>query len=247
MLAKIGFPACRKLIGNHYYHCVGEKYINAVVDVVQALPVLIPAISQKVAHEEFLEGIDGLVLTGSYSNVQSTLYGESLAFQGGESDPARDHLTMDLIRQAVARGMPVLGICRGIQEINVALGGSLHQQVHATGEHDDHREDQNDSLDQQYDLSHPIAIQPGGILSRLWPDSEVQVNSLHGQGIKQLAPDLRVEAIAPDGLIEAVSLDKQPLLGVQWHPEWKVSENNFYQQIFLWLKSQAEIYRNNRG
>ncbi|BFM05348.1 gamma-glutamyl-gamma-aminobutyrate hydrolase family protein [Halioxenophilus aromaticivorans] len=247
MVATVGFPACRKLIAPHYFHCVGEKYIHAVVDVVGAVPLLLPAVSEskghRISHNDLLDNIDGLLLTGAYSNVQSSLYGEPLAYEGSEADPARDHLTQDLIRQAVSRGIPVLGICRGIQEVNVAFGGSLHQQVHAVPGLQDHRENNTQPLDQQYGFSHSIAIQPGGVLARIWQEEQTQVNSLHGQGIKSLAPGLSVEAVAPDGLVEAVSLPGKPLLAVQWHPEWKVTETPFYLAIFEWFKSEIDQYR----
>ena len=135
MLTKVGFPACRKMVGLHPYHCVGEKYILAVTEVVGALPVLIPALSEQFSAADYLQEVDGLLLTGSYSNVEPHHYGESQAIDNGLVDPARDALTLELIRMAVERSVPVLGICRGFQELNVALGGSLHQQVHATGRH----------------------------------------------------------------------------------------------------------------
>ncbi|WP_317931370.1 gamma-glutamyl-gamma-aminobutyrate hydrolase family protein [Halioxenophilus sp. WMMB6] len=243
MLSRVGFPACRKMIGNHAYHCVGEKYIAAVTAVVGAVPMLLPAVTASVPHDAFLDSVDGLLFTGSYSNVEPHHYGAEQELENGLIDPERDALTLELIQLAVARGMPVLGICRGFQEINVALGGSLYQQVHATGEHADHREDNSQSLAEQYDVSHPITIQPGGVLAEIWPEAEVMVNSLHGQGADRLAPVLKAEALAPDGLVEAISLPGKPLLGVQWHPEWQVQNNPFYRQIFLWFKQQVELYR----
>ncbi len=246
MFIKVGLPACRKQVGLHQYHCVGEKYLNAVVDVVEAMPVLIPAISHKIDHSRFLDDIDGLVLTGSYSNIEPHHYDHPTSLQDSLWDPARDELTLGLVRLAVERNMPVLGICRGFQEINVALGGSLHQAVHDTGDYHDHREDKTLTVDEQYGLSHPVQIQPGGVLSGIWPESEVMINSLHGQGANELAPNLRIEAVAPDGLVEAFSLPDQPVLAVQWHPEWRVLENDFYQQIFLWFKQQVEHYRQSK-
>ena len=139
-----------------------------------------------------------------------------------------------MIRAAVEAGIPVLGICRGFQEMNVAFGGSLHQKVHETGPFMDHREDDSLPLEGQYAPSHPVHIQPGGVLAGLGLASEIQVNSIHGQGVERLAPGLCVEALAPDGLIEAVSVPqgKGFALGVQWHPEWQVSSNPDYLAIF---------------
>lgn len=236
MLVKVGIPACRKMVGLHPYHCVGEKYLLALTQTVGAVPLLLPGLGSQVAISDYLDNIDGLLLTGSYSNVEPHHYGQNQQVEDGMIDPARDDLTLNLIREAVARDLPVLGICRGFQEIIVAFGGSLHQKVHATGRHQDHREDKNLTLDEQYDLSHPITLQPGGILAGVWPEPEVMVNSLHGQGADQLGDQLHIEATAPDGLVEAVSLPGKALLGVQWHPEWKVLENPFYQSIFAWFK-----------
>jgi putative glutamine amidotransferase len=139
----------------------------------------------------------------------------------------------------VAAGVPVLGICRGFQEMNVAFGGSLHQKVHETGNFMDHREPENEPVEIQYAPSHPVQVAPGGLLAGIGLAQEIRVNSIHGQGIERLAPGLRVEATAPDGLIEALSVPPGAAfasldvfaLGVQWHPEWQVTQNPDYLSI----------------
>lgn len=238
----IGVPACRKLLEPHYFHCVGEKYLNAVTQALGAMPVIIPAINN-VSVEEYLSLVDGIVLTGSYSNVEPKHYGDEQPFDPSLVDQARDQLTLSLIKSAYDRGIPIFGICRGFQEINVALGGTLYQQVHKTPGFNDHREDKTLTLAEQYAFSHKISLQEGGVLSEIWHEPIVDVNSLHGQGVKDLSNLLRVEARAEDGLVEAFSAPGKPVLGVQWHPEWLVTETPFYRAIFSWFRSQCLEYR----
>jgi putative glutamine amidotransferase len=179
--------------------------------------------------------LDGLFLTGSHSNIEPHHYSDEPSWEGNLHDPSRDANTLVLVRQAVAAGVPVLAVCRGLQEVNVAFGGKLHQRVHEVAGYADHREDKDAPLDTQYAPAHSVLLEPGGILHGLAGGAaEVKVNSLHGQGIATLAPALAVEARAPDGLIEAVRLpaSKAFFLAVQWHPEWKVSTNPFYLAIF---------------
>ncbi|MGE8149256.1 gamma-glutamyl-gamma-aminobutyrate hydrolase family protein, partial [Pseudomonas frederiksbergensis] len=153
---------------------------------------------------------------------------------GTDHDPARDATTLPLLRAAIAAGVPVLGICRGFQEMNVAFGGSLHQKVHELPGMLDHREADHPELAVQYAPAHAVTVQPGGVFEALELPAEFMVNSIHSQGIDRLAPGLRCEAVAPDGLIEAISVDHSPTfaVGVQWHPEWQVLSNPPYLSIF---------------
>ncbi|UTW12968.1 gamma-glutamyl-gamma-aminobutyrate hydrolase family protein [Marinobacterium rhizophilum] len=230
----VGVPACTGLVGQHPFHMVGDKYIQAVRSGADAAAVLLPALGEECL--EMLEHLDGILLTGSYSNIDPSHYGAAWQQDSMQTDPLRDATTLGLIRAAVTQRIPVLGICRGFQEINVALGGSLHQAVHAVAGLQDHRENKDEPLQQQYARRHPVTLQQGGQLAQLMNNALTQqVNSLHGQGVERLAPGLRVEALAPDGLIEAFSLADTNagfLLGVQWHPEWKLAEHPFYQSIF---------------
>lgn len=241
----IGLPADRKLIEPHQFHCVGEKYLTAVTDAMGATPLIIPALADRMSAAAVLERLDGLMLTGAYSNIEPHHYKGGDPFEGSPADPARDANNLSLIRLALQAGMPILGICRGLQEVNVALGGTLHQKIHQQPGFSDHREDPGAPLDQQYGPSHPIRILPGGMLSALWPEASATVNSVHGQGINRIAEPLRIEALADDGVIEAVSLQTEAsfLLAVQWHPEWKVLENPFYTSLFAAFKAACESYR----
>ncbi|WP_295363536.1 gamma-glutamyl-gamma-aminobutyrate hydrolase family protein [Arenimonas sp.] len=235
----VGLPCDRKQIGHHPFQAVGEKYVRAVVDGAGCLPVLLPSLAPPLEHAALLDRLDGLLLTGAPSNIEPHHYGTEPSYEGNLLDPARDANTLELVRLAIERGLPVLAICRGFQEVNVALGGTLHQKVHEIIGFNDHRENKDDPLGVQYAPSHPVELTEGGWLHRIAGTREVMVNSLHGQGLRQLAPGLVVEAIAPDGLVEAVRLDRgRPdapdpfLLAVQWHPEWRVTENPFYLGIF---------------
>ncbi|CAD5105792.1 gamma-glutamyl-gamma-aminobutyrate hydrolase family protein [Zestomonas carbonaria] len=233
-LPLIGVSACTKQIGSYPYHIVGDKYVRAVVEGAGGLPLVIPALGELLDQAALLDSLDGLLFTGSPSNVEPHLYGGPASAPGTLHDPDRDRTTLPLLRAAVAAGIPVLGICRGFQEMNVAFGGSLHQKVHEVGPFMDHREPENEPLEVQYAPSHPLQVQPGGVLAGLGLPREIRVNSIHGQGVDRLAPGLRVEALAPDGLIEAVSIEGAGsfALGVQWHPEWQVRANPDYLAIF---------------
>ncbi|MGE8360735.1 gamma-glutamyl-gamma-aminobutyrate hydrolase family protein [Pseudomonas sp.] len=233
-LPLIGVTACTKQIGLHPYHIAGDKYVRAVADGAGGLPLIIPALAELLDSPTLLDNLDGLLFTGSPSNVEPHHYSGPASAPGTLHDPARDRTTLPLIRQAIEAGIPVLGICRGFQEMNVAFGGTLHQAVHDVDGLMDHREPADEPLDVQYGPRHPLQVQPGGVLDGLGLPREIMVNSIHGQGVQRLAPGLRVEALAPDGLIESFSVEgaKSFALGVQWHPEWQVRSNPNYLALF---------------
>lgn len=230
----IGVSACTKQIGHNLYHTAGDKYLQAIVQVVGGMPVIIPALGEQLDQVYLLQQLDGLVFTGSPSNVEPHHYAGDASEAGTAHDPARDRTTLPLIKAAIAAGIPVLGICRGFQEMNVAFGGTLHQKVQEVDGYMDHREPEGLPADQHYGLRHALHVQPGGLLAGIGLPSEFLINSIHGQGVQRLAPGLRVEALAPDGLIEAFSVEgaKSFALGVQWHPEWQVRSNPNYLAIF---------------
>ncbi|SEE00389.1 gamma-glutamyl-gamma-aminobutyrate hydrolase family protein [Paraburkholderia caballeronis] len=230
----VGVTADRTVIGAHASHVAGEKYLAAVTDGAHALAFVLPALGERQPVANVLAAVDGLLFTGSYSNVEPHRYGGA----PGEPtlhDPHRDATTLPLLRAAIDAGIPVLAICRGFQELNVAFGGTLHQQVHAVDGLADHRENKADPLDLQYAPSHPVSLVSGGLLQRLAGGAaDARVNSLHGQGIDRLGAGLAAEAVAPDGLIEAVSVAGSPAfaLGVQWHPEWQHARDALSTAIF---------------
>ena len=230
----IGLPADRRMLGLHPFHAVGEKYIRAVLSGADAVPFLIPALGPELPLEEVLEVVDGLLLTGSASNVEPQRYAGPASSPGTLHDRERDDTTLPLIPRAIAAGVPVLGICRGFQEINVAFGGTLHQKVHEVAGFLDHRDDERTTLEEQYGPAHEVVLEPGGVLCELAQGERLRVNSLHSQGIERLGKGLAVEARAPDGLIEAFRVSASPrfALAVQWHPEWQVMSNSFSRALF---------------
>ncbi len=223
----IGIPACRKHIAPHMFHAVGEKYVTAVANAAGGVPLLIPALGGGLAVAELLKSLDGLLFTGSPSNVEPHHYGGEASEQGTLHDPHRDATTLPLMRAAIDAGLPVFAICRGFQEMNVVFGGSLHQKVHDVPGRLDHREDAAKPLDLQYAPSHEVRLSEGGVLHTLLGASVIEVNSLHSQGVDRLGRGLEVEATAPDGTVEAFRVIDAPsfALAVQWHPEWRVMKN----------------------
>ena len=230
----IGIPADRRMVGAHPFHMVGEKYARAVLDAAQAAPLLIPSLAEELRFDELLERLDGMLFTGSPSNVEPHLYQGAPSSPGTLHDPARDATTLPLIRKAVQAGVPVFGICRGFQEMNVAFGGTLHQRLHELPGYLDHRDDESQPLEVQYGPAHDVVLEPGGVLRSLASADRIRVNSLHSQGIDRLGGELAVEARAPDGVVEAfrVRSAQRFALAVQWHHEWQVMANPFSRALF---------------
>jgi putative glutamine amidotransferase len=230
----IGIPADRRMVGPHPFHMVGEKYARAVLDAAEGIPLLIPSLAEELRLDDLLGHLDGILFPGSPSNVEPHHYDGTPSVPGTLHDPARDATTLPLIRKAVDAGVPVLGVCRGFQEMNVVFGGTLHQRVQEVAGYVDHREDTAQSLDVQYGPAHDVILESGGMLRGLADADRIQVNSLHSQGVARLGPTLAVEARAPDGLIEAFRVQNAPgfALAVQWHPEWQVMSNPFSRALF---------------
>ena len=204
-------PACNRVLGQHPFHVAGRKYAEAV-RLAGCLPLVVPSIAPD-EIDDVLDAADGVLLTGSPSNVHPVHFGEEVHDDALPLDPERDRWTLPLIPQVLARGIPLFAICRGFQEANVALGGSLHQAVHEVPGQRDHRGAKDAA--------------PGGVLERVLGQRRFEVNSVHGQGVNRLAGGLRVGARAPDGLVEAFSAPDAPAfnLCVQWHPEWQAATN----------------------
>jgi putative glutamine amidotransferase len=225
----VGIPACARTLAEMQFHQTPARYARAVLCGVGALPVLIPPVGEQMLG--LLDNLAGLLIPGSPSNVHPSHY------DGGESetpdhhDLERDHTTLPLIRAAIDRGIPVLAICRGIQELNVVLGGSLIQRVHVHPNRHDHRGGPGSEAT-RYGPRHPVAVT--GSLARIFNADTILVNSVHGQALDRLGAGLAIEAQAPDGTIEAVAMPTAPgwVLGVQWHPEWGFATNPHSVAIF---------------
>ena len=220
----------------HTVHASSAKNIEAVERFAGCIPVMLPPLGDRLDIESFVERIDGLVLTGGRANVEPHHY-DGPPFPDDEPiDPERDATALAMVRACVAAEVPVFGICRGIQEMNVALGGSLHYRLHLLEDKDDHRMPRRDdvTVEEIFRLRHPVRLTRGGLFERLAGASEVMVNSLHGQGIDKLADTLEVEAVTPDGVIEGVRLgnDRTFTVGVQWHAEWKPEAHGLSRRLF---------------
>jgi putative glutamine amidotransferase len=232
----IGISCCTKQFGllGVPNHAASDTYVRAIDQIVQGVPVLIPASPTAACTNTLLDRLDGIVLTGSRSNVQPSLYGGPPHPEGVHEDPARDAATLPLIRAAVARSVPLLAICRGFQELNVALGGSLHQRLQDLPDRIDHSTPMQPSAKVRQGKAHAVRVVPGSWLHRMAGTTEIAVNSLHNQGIRQLAPGLVAEGYAPDGTIEAVRVANAPgfAIGIQWHPEYDFPTDALSRRIF---------------
>lgn len=218
----------------HLYQVMTHKYITPLVDIADCVPVLVPTCCGTEDLERYLDMADGVYLTGAGSNIDPSLYGQENLTPEKTQDPDRDNFDIPLIRAALDRGMPIFAICRGMQEINVALGGNIHQKLYTVPGVMDHRENPEDPVDKQYADSHGVALQAQSWLAEAVGRQDIQVNSLHGQGIDRLAEGLEVLGRAPDGTIEAFHAPAiSPfMVGVQWHPEWQAMKNPVSIKLF---------------
>ncbi len=247
----VGISCCTKQFGifGMPNHAASDTYVRATDLIVGAVPVLLPANGPTADIETLLDRLDGIILTGSRSNVQPTLYDGPPHAEGTHEDPARDGITLPLIRAAVARGVPLLAICRGFQELNVALGGSLHQRLQDLPDRIDHSTPMQPMAVLRQGKAHSIRITPGGWLHKLAGTTEIAVNSLHNQGIDRLAPGLVAEGVAPDGTIEAVRVVASQAgrargfaVGVQWHPEYDWTVDSVSRRIFEQFGDRVRAY-----
>lgn len=229
----VGLVCDHRVVDQFPAHSVLEMYLTAVRDAVDAVPFLIPSLDPPLDPADVLSRVDGLLFPGSVSNVSPSLYGGHAARDPSQLDERRDGTSMALMRAAAAAGAPILTICRGTQELNVALGGTLHQHVHEVPGRLDHRFRADLPEDEQWGPMHAVTVSPEGVLARITQTRRFDVNSLHEQGIDKLAPALHADAVAPDGQIEAVSMAKAGfVLGLQWHPEWRWADNDVSRAIF---------------
>jgi len=236
-------PACNRWLGDHAFHIAGRKYVDAV-RLAGALPLVVPRLEPS-EIDAALELAQGVLLTGSPSNVHPSIFGEAVHDPSLPLDPERDAWTLPLITRALALGVPIFGICRGTQEVNVALGGTLHQAVQEVPGLADHRAPETLPVDMQYAPAHAVDVIRGGLLEAIVGLPRFEVNSLHGQGVKTLASGLRVEAVAPDGLVEAFSMPGAVgfNLCVQWHPEWQAADNPVSMRLLQAFGAAVRQYR----
>ena len=244
----VGISCCSKSFGPNGIpnHAASDFCVRAVAAYADAIPVLLPALGSLADPESLLDRLDGVLLTGSKSNVAPGLYGERISVPSRLADHGRDATTLPLIRAALRRRTPVLAICRGLQELNVALGGSLHRQLDRVPGRVAHACASPDDPQRRVAPAHAVTLPPGGRLAGITGRLAFEVNSLHHQGIDRLGEGLLVEATAPDGTIEAVSYASAPfVLGVQWHPEFDPDCNAVSASIFRGFG--AALYRSLGG
>jgi putative glutamine amidotransferase len=238
-------PCDTKVIEGMTFDAVGRKYSAAVAEVADCQPLLAPLGPSMLDMGALLDIADGILLSGAISNVHPSLYGlDEPPLNENALDHERDSLTLPLVREALNRKLPLFAICRGFQELNVALGGTLDQAVHTVTGRNDHREPSGIPIDERFGPSHPVML--SGTLKNWVGKDEIIVNSLHWQGIQRLAPPLTAEAHAKDGLIEAVRgpSDHPFLFGVQWHPEWQAKNNTASIEIFRRFGDAARTIAN---
>ena len=240
-------PACNRMVGDHPFHIAGKKYVDAV-RLAGCQGFVVPSLDES-EFDDVLDSADGVFLTGSPSNVHPSNFGEPVHNAELPLDVMRDDWTLPLIPKILARGMPLFAICRGFQETNVAFGGSLYQAVQEVPGRNDHRGAKGAPAEVQYGLAHPIEIVPGGALAAIVGTQPIQVNSVHGQGVNRLGDGLRVEARAPDGIVEAFSVEsaKGFNLCVQWHPEWQAASNPVSMKLLKAFGAACEAYRSQQG
>lgn len=218
---------------NYTWHAAPRQYMDAAITVAGVLPLLVPSFGERLDLEELIERIDGVILTGSKTNVDPALYGLEATGENGPYDRDRDATTIPLIRLAIERGVPLLAICRGLQEMNVALGGTLDSEIQEMEGRIDHRAPVSEDQDERFSIRQKINLKPGSCLAQIFGSNDAMVNSVHRQAVGRLGNRLQVEAVAEDGTIEAVSVagSKGFAVGVQWHPEYWANSDDFSASI----------------
>ncbi len=250
----IGIIGNQHLINDQYpTHAGGTMNSEAVARVAGCLPLLIPADPRFVSVAELMEVCDGFLLTGGRPNVHPEEYGEPETPAHGAFDRGRDAIVLPLVRACVERGQPFLGICRGFQEVNVAMGGTLYPEIRDLPGRMNHRMPPDGTLEEKFALRHPVRFTPGGVFARLFGADEVMTNTLHGQGIKTPGARIVVDGVAPDGTPEAIHVEGAAgfTLSVQWHPEWNAVNDPVSRPLFTafgaavrdWAEARAGLRR----
>lgn len=230
----VAVPADLKTFEGYRWHSVAAQYLEAAARIADVLPVVVPALGGEADYTALLDRVDGVLLTGSRSNVHPALYGVEPTSGHEPFDEARDATTLPLIRATLDRGLPLLAICRGMQELNVALGGSIATEIQETPGRMDHRAPESTVQDERFAIRHRVDVRPGGRLAAIVGTDPVMVNSLHRQALDRLGTGLEVEASADDGVVEAVSVGNAAgfAIGVQWHPEYWAGSDPISRRLF---------------
>jgi putative glutamine amidotransferase len=230
---------------NYVWHAAPRQYLEAAIAGAGVFPLLVPSFGEQLDLDALFDGVDGVIVTGSKSNVHPSLYGGDASEANGPYDQARDATTLPLIRRAIERGVPLLAICRGIQELNVALGGTLAAEIHERAGVLDHRAPASEKQDERFAIRQTVSIKPGGCLAGIFGAGKVMVNSVHRQGIERLGGRLQIEAVAEDGTVEAASVRNARgfAVGVQWHPEYWVRSDEASARLFRAFGDAARAHK----
>lgn len=244
------------IIGNSYLmnetyptHAGGTMNTEAVSCVAGCMPVIVPADPRFLSVDELLERCDGFLLTGGRPNVHPEEYGHQPTDAHGEFDRARDAITLPLVRECVARGQPILGICRGFQEVNVAMGGTLHPEIRDIPGRMNHRMPPDGTLEEKFALRHCVTFTEGGVFHKLMGAQEVMTNTLHGQGVETPGQRIVIDGYAPDGTPEAIYVKDAPgfTLSVQWHPEWDAANDPVSRPLFSAFGEAVHAFSNKQN
>lgn len=235
----LGIIACNRMVGTEVAQTVVNRYATAAMRYADCAALIIPSLPDLMQAREVVGRLDGVLLTGTPSNVEPARYGDDSAGEG-PFDRDRDRMMLELVKAVIAVQRPLFGICRGFQEINVALGGTLRRDTSASDALLHHHAPDGVDFDAMFDHRHKVDLVEGGLLASAYGAASLDVNSVHYQGVGHLAKGLTVEAQAPDGLVEAYSArpNGAPLLAVQWHPEWATGDNE-QSQVYFRLLGQA--------
>ncbi len=231
----VGIIGNQHLINDEYpAHAGGSMNSEAISAVSDCMPLLIPADPRFVSVDELMQRCDGFLLTGGRPNVHPEEYGEAATEAHGAFDRARDAIVLPLVRACVENGQPFLGICRGFQEVNVAMGGALHPEIRDLPGRDNHRMPPDGTLEEKFALRHKVSFSKDGVFHRLMGAQEVLTNTLHGQGIKRAGARVVIDGYAPDGTPEATFIEGAQgfTLSVQWHPEWDAANDPVSRPLF---------------
>ncbi len=243
----VGIIGNLQVIGGDYaVQAVGIMNIDAMTTAADALPLIVPAMPSIGSVAEILATCDGFLFTGGRPNVHPKHYGEQETEAHGTFDLDRDAVTLPLIRLAVEAGKPILGICRGFQEMNVAFGGTLHPEIRDLPGRMNHRMPPEGTQAEKFAHRHTVTLDPDGEFARIFGNDEVMVNSLHGQGICKPGPRVIIEGRASDNTPEAIRIAGASgfALGVQWHPEYNAAHDEVSRPLFAAFGEALRAYRN---
>lgn len=236
---------------NNEYRTHSSATINccALARVANCMPAIIPADPNYVSVEELLEFCDGFLFTGGRSNVHPQEYGQRATQAHGEFDRNRDAVTLPLIRSCVERGQPILALCRGFQEVNVAFGGTLHPEIREIRGRMNHRAEPEGTQEEKFKPCHEVHLEKNGLFHQILGETTVLTNSLHGQGIAVPGQRIVIEGVASDGTPEAIRIADASgfALSVQWHPEWNAEKDPVSIKLFRAFGDAVRAWRNRSG